>query len=132
MNIKTSVSHTFTKFLGHKKILSKVRPLSPRSINLVRENCFEIKNTKHKPCTTTIFYPNSLYKTYPHNDLIKIRFKDNFLNLKNTIKIARLRWKHDPNFDVESFKKGANQVKIIYLPIHFLNYLKLNEYSIIC
>lgn len=100
MNIKTTVTHIFTKLQCQNKIFTKVRPLYPRLLNLVGDNNYKYKNTILQPCMTKYLYSNLLYNTNIH-----------LVNLKNRIQIAGLRYRHDPNFDIESFKKGVNQVK---------------------
>lgn len=100
MNIKTAVTHLFSKFQCHNKILTKVRPLYLQPLNLVGNNNYKYINTSFVPCMTKYLYPNLFYNA-----------NNNLVNLKNRIKIARLRYRHDPDFDIESFKKGVNQVK---------------------
>jgi len=61
-------------------------------------------------CTSENYYPSSVNDS--SWEIIKHYQVGYLTRLKTQYKMTMLQWEHDPEFNIESFKKGTKQVRI--------------------
>lgn len=114
MNLKQLLTRTLTNICCKNNILydAKILHYQPTTFNfnnyhtskiLINDqyNPLQIFKTK-KSCSSFFDYSIEMNTSY---------YQPNYFNsLKNKFQISKLRFQHDPNFNMESFKRGTKQV----------------------
>jgi len=112
MAIRNILTQLVKSFPSYGKKIYNTRKLYPQSINQVPVTYFTDSLNRYKisqPCTSENYNPISMNDSWVFTEMYRIGYP---LLIKNAIKIAMLRWQHDPEFNLESFKKGTKQVRI--------------------
>jgi len=114
MTIRNNLTHLVKSFPSYGKKIYNTRKLYPQSINQLPVTYFTDSFNRHKisrlctseNCNTISINDSSLAMTeiYKFNPLPV---------MINAFKITMLRWQHDPEFNIESFKKGTKQVRVV-------------------
>jgi len=114
MTIRNILTHLVKSFPSYGKKIYNTRKLYPQSINEVPVTYFTNSFNRHKIsqlCTSENCNPISM------NDssllMIEMYGLSPLLLMRNAFKLTMLRWQHDPEFNLESFKKGTKQVRIV-------------------
>lgn len=100
-----SIINFSTNILTRFKCFGKIVSNGPRQNVLTRifnnSNAFQKLQLYPDKRYCQSMFSNRMYHTY------RINYLQQFVN---TIDIARLKWRHDPDFNIESFGIGARQV----------------------
>lgn len=116
MIIKNILTHLVKSFPSHGNKISNTRKLYPQSIiiNQVPVTYFTDSFNRYKIsqlCTSENYNPISMKDS---SWVIIKKYRIGYSQLfKNLFKTSMLRWQHDPEFNLESFKKGTKQVRIV-------------------
>lgn len=109
MNFKNTLTHILTKFRYHNRVLPNTRVLYSQSRVLINQNHKLFQ--KIQPSTIKQYNPTLFNIT--NKNAFNQRQNFNFLHdLKNKYQTTRLQWQYDPDFNLESFKRGSKQVRI--------------------
>jgi len=111
MIIKPILTHLFKSFQSHgRKACNTWKWYTDYKVPLTNLTGRFYPHKSSQMCTSENYYPSSI------NDSswgIKQHYKVGYLALLKThYKITMLQWEHDPEFDIESFKRGTKQVRI--------------------
>lgn len=114
MTIINILTHLVKSFPSYGKKISYTRKLYPQLINQVPVTYFTGSFNQYKISQLCTYeYCNQISM----NDSVWVILKKYRIGypqlFKNAFKTIMLRWRHDPEFDLESFKKGTKQVRSV-------------------
>lgn len=124
--MKNILTCTSTTFRIHNKLLSKSRssllyyqPIKFKSVcnTRIRSNTYsssgniQLYNQSKRYCPG-LFKNNEFLNTqfYQNKSAYRVTYLQ---NLKNNWNMQKLKWQHDPNFDLKSFNEGVKQVRTL-------------------
>lgn len=106
--------------INHFNILNNILETSRLKRTCQYNSDFNLSNNNNnyyrhaetlQPLTKKYQHQNSLFFKFNDTDIGKKYRINHFIHMRNILETARLRWQHDSDFNLESFKKGARQVR---------------------